>query len=604
MIRCNFYGQVGIGDPANVGTYIGTIGVDIPYLIGLETSSPSLSPTVDPTQNPTSAPTLPTTRPTLSPSLSPTLTPTLAPSATPSLPPTNAPSNAPTDTPLSLKEVMEMSVDGKTLDTLANFVLYIVIGGAILMVVIEIIYTALKAKSQTTMTVDDQKYISVMGYMAQIVDICSDFAFALQCRAYWHHVEDDVEFKVSVKPIVFKYLYHLALFFVVAPYALNLGSSLSITKKIVGNDSISEHSKQYFRAKSKVYTILVLLSGGAFPALKLMSSNLFGLGLFSSGLSTIQLNHFRSTHVVATVMLENIPQLALQYFFMFQLKLFTITVVASFISSIFNIVMAIMTSAVFWILHRDQTETPFVLSISWKLRKGLKSKSDLNPAAHCGLRKKLQKLMGQITVNGKALKFEVLSTVQQHLSCVLYGVFVSEHSLQSKVRAMSGGSDFDEFLKRKKAIRRAVLEAFGLDAEFQKRFDFKVSVSSASKTSPKEMFGLAMRALQYFDVPQDLVSGTSDHIESVLRQRELAQKEETANQDEPAGAEPKATEMVRVQSSSPRDDSILEMESPMSAEGGDDEPGQSTMTTVFVHYVLSVFGLNVHCSLSYRVVAS
>ena len=72
----------------------------------------------------------------------------------------------------------------------------------------------------------------------------------------------------------------------------------------MGSNSLSEHSKQYFRAKSKVFVALVLLSGGAFPALKLMSSNLLAHGLFSAGLSTIQLEGFRSRHVLTTVCLS------------------------------------------------------------------------------------------------------------------------------------------------------------------------------------------------------------------------------------------------------------------------------------------------------------
>ena len=150
------------------------------------------------------------------------------------------------------------------------------------------------------MAVDDQKYMSVIGFLVQIVDVFSDFIFAFQCKAYRDHL-GDIGFEVAVQPEVFEWLYFLALVFVVGPYFLNLISSVNITRKIVADESMSEHSKQYFRAKTKVYAILVLMSGGAFPALKLMSSNLFGLGLFSAGLSNIQIEHFRGHHVVTTV---------------------------------------------------------------------------------------------------------------------------------------------------------------------------------------------------------------------------------------------------------------------------------------------------------------
>ena len=69
----------------------------------------------------------------------------------------------------------------------------------------------------------------------------------------------------------------------IVPYFVNICSSINITRQIDGSESISEYTKSYFRAKNKLYTILVLLCGGAFPALKLMSSNLFGMTLFSAG---------------------------------------------------------------------------------------------------------------------------------------------------------------------------------------------------------------------------------------------------------------------------------------------------------------------------------
>merc|ERR1719242_1704627 len=128
-----------------------------------------------------------------------------------------------------------------------------------------------------------------------------------------------------------------------------------------------------------------------------MNSNLFGSPFLSAGLSKIQMESFRSRHVVFTVMAENIPQLLLQSSFMFQLNLFTTTVIASFISSIFNILFAIMAAAVFWILYRNQEEVPFSLTISYTDKQSdedvsseaAASKEDeasLDPQVNCGHR--------------------------------------------------------------------------------------------------------------------------------------------------------------------------------------------------------------------------
>ena len=195
---------------------------------------------------------------------------------------------------------MAESEQGQQLESFTNVALWMVLGIGIMGVVAAFAIMKKRSKSKTKMDVDDQKYVAAAMYLAQGVDILSDCAFAFQCRAYWLHL-GDVPFEVRVRPEVFEMLYYVALIFVVGPYFLNLVSSVNITRKIVNDESMSEHSKQYFRAKSKVYVILVLMSGGAFPALKLMNSNLFGLGLLSAGLSTIQLQGFRGHHVMTTV---------------------------------------------------------------------------------------------------------------------------------------------------------------------------------------------------------------------------------------------------------------------------------------------------------------
>merc|ERR1719203_2566152 len=145
---------------------------------------------------------------------------------------------------------------------------------------------------------------------------------------------------------------------------MNLWSSVNITHQIAASDTISSYSKKYFREQSKKYTILVLLSGGSFPALKLMTSKLFGLRLLSSGLSTIQLERFHSHQLFTTVLAENAPQLALQSYFLFQLEIVNAVVLISWFSSIFSILLAIMSVAVFYILNRGQIEVPFTTKLS------------------------------------------------------------------------------------------------------------------------------------------------------------------------------------------------------------------------------------------------
>merc|ERR1719295_858364 len=375
----------------------------------------------------------------------------------------------------------------------------------------------IRAKSDTKMEVDDQKYISALMYMVQMVDVFSDFAFAFQCRSYWQYLES-LDYEVGVEPKVFKNLYQWALLFVVCPYIMNLISSINITRKIVDNESMTEHSKQYFREKTKVYAILVLVSGGAFPALKLMSSNMFGLGMFSAGLSTLQLGSFRSHHVVATVLIENVPQLYLQYLFMFRLDVINTIVIVSFLSSIFNILLAMMNAAVFLILHRNQVDIPFTIMISWRMKTpsgitGEQNMTELDPFAQCGKRKNLAKLLSEIDLgDDKPLKFEILSSNKMTTGCLLHGVRASNREGAAQI---SGGK-FSDFMARKQQIDDAVIRAFGFDQHYRSQFAFKISISRTTSTSRVERVKLAIQTLREFKVEKDVISVAQQQMDVQL----------------------------------------------------------------------------------------
>ena len=430
--------------------------------------------------------------------------PTVAPTE-----PTMSPTE-PTQAPLALLEVMAQNEEGEELDRVSKYTLYIIGSAAAMMLFIAFVVMKKRTKSQKKMGIDDQKYMSVIGFLLQIVDILSDLCFALQCRAYRDHL-GEIEFEVTVEPVVFEWLYYFALIFTIGPYILNLISSVNITRKMASDQSLSEHSKQYFRAKTKVYAILVLMSGGAFPALKMMSSNLLGLGLFSAGLSNIQLEHFRGHHVVTTVMLENVPQMALQWVFMFKLNLFTNVVIVSFINSILNILMAFMSAAVFWILHRNHADVPFTITLKWKQRTSSKLQKKLNPYSQCGRRKKLAKLLGKIPVKGEMLKFEILSSTEQSSGCLLSGVFLSEQS----IAAESEDELFSEFMGKQTEIQDAVMEAFKLTA-FAAHFDFDIVITRSSQMSPEKRLQLIVDGMRYFKVSDDVVLSAHTQMKTAL----------------------------------------------------------------------------------------
>ena len=271
-----------------------------------------------------------------------------------------------------------------------------------------------------------------------------------------------------------------------------------------------------------MFTILVLLSGGSFRALKLMNSNLFGLPLLSAGLSTLQLQHFQSHQVLATVLAENIPQIVLQYIFLFELKLVTTIVLVSFASSVFNILLCIMTSVVFYLLHRNEAEVPFTILVSWTptgslsgagawRKEAVQPKGGLDPYNQCGRRDALGELLGEITLgDGESFKFEILASKKVDSGCLLFGTMVC-----SQIAVDCGV--FSKFMEKEDQIRAAVLTAFELDPVFVNKFNFTMTVSKSTESSATDRVQSAIETLRSLDASPDilsLVQSFSDELRS------------------------------------------------------------------------------------------
>ena len=74
-------------------------------------------------------------------------------------------------------------------------------------------------------------------------------------------------------------------FFVLVPYIANLVIASRI-KEII-KDNVA--AKSWFQGNTPIFTVFVVLSGGCHAALSVVSSNVFGLKLFSCGITRYEL---------------------------------------------------------------------------------------------------------------------------------------------------------------------------------------------------------------------------------------------------------------------------------------------------------------------------
>merc|ERR1712228_889140 len=105
----------------------------------------------------------------------------------------------------------------------------------------------------------------------------------------------------------------------------------------------NNHSAQsFFETRSGIFVFLVVMTGGVYPALCLVSSNIFGLGMFSSGITRFELRKMQSIKVFGTVVLENLPQLIFQCLFVAAIGGLTDSLTFAFFTSVLSIISSIL----------------------------------------------------------------------------------------------------------------------------------------------------------------------------------------------------------------------------------------------------------------------
>eukprot|EP01083_Nonionella_stella_P152421 488508_1 len=303
------------------------------------TAAPTQIPSTDPSKYPTDAPTrIPSSPPTRIPSMTPTrvpsATPTRVPSAaptrmpstsTPSSDPSQHPTDAPTADPSSTgtnapttdsptihptgvattdipsanpKAVLlnEAMLDTKDLEETYRTV-SITLGSSFGII-------ALAAWSDSTFirSNDYLKTGRILATEIQILDMLSDCFFAVNIG-----IQNRID-SACLVPLVFTIC-----FIVIPVLATILELHFHCHKHWLHS---SEQVDGWLRKNDKIMYGLSILTGSSFSAIALLNSYVFQLGICDMGLTEKQLMAFMCKRVRTVVLLENVPQLALQIWFL------------------------------------------------------------------------------------------------------------------------------------------------------------------------------------------------------------------------------------------------------------------------------------------------
>eukprot|EP01084_Bolivina_argentea_P176631 305604_1 len=314
------------------------------------TSNPSYNPSYNPTTEPT---TEPTSVPTSNPSFNPTKT-TLYPTKIPTFNPILYKNGQSAETDMETTETtFSHTTNNPTMilidqsnqnDTYDNSNIININNIPFIIVFILVIITIIAYMDATCFRVNDFfKLGALIIASMHLLDIIYDCLFA---------------FKIAESEYAVLLLFCIA--FIIIPMVVTLYQLHTDINKWKRSDVLSEWL-------SNNVTLLYMISsicGSAFTAVQLCTSNLFNLTQFDMPLSRIQFNKFQTKRVFSVVLLENIPQLAIQIVYLSISNANTNNIV--FISMGFS-VLSIIISIFSMVAQRNITRSRDYVSIQYNV---------------------------------------------------------------------------------------------------------------------------------------------------------------------------------------------------------------------------------------------
>eukprot|EP01083_Nonionella_stella_P258859 884262_1 len=126
------------------------------------------------------------------------------------------------------------------------------------------------------------------------------------------------------------------LFFTVLPFVSNLYYAMTLPQqKVIAQNTAAS---TYFKNRLTEFVLLVVCTGGCFPALSLVSSRIFGLEAFNCGLTKYELNKLSKIKIRSTITLENGPQLVLQIIYAAYVNSVDGAMIMAFTASLLSVV--------------------------------------------------------------------------------------------------------------------------------------------------------------------------------------------------------------------------------------------------------------------------
>eukprot|EP01084_Bolivina_argentea_P269735 458490_1 len=196
--------------------------------------------------------------------------------------------------------------------------------------------------------INDFYHISCIGQATiQVLDMLSDCFLSVEIS-----LQTNNTFKIALV---------ISIIFIVIPALLSLFQVYYYSRKHWSNDN---QIREWLLKYSKMLYLVTIFTGSSFTAIDIMNSNILGLYFFEMGLNNKQIISFKTQRIYSVVMFENIPQLALQIWYMITIGQTNVIAMASTIFSGISIIVTILSMTMEKSLINSQQYTKITMNIS------------------------------------------------------------------------------------------------------------------------------------------------------------------------------------------------------------------------------------------------
>eukprot|EP01084_Bolivina_argentea_P193882 332613_1 len=178
--------------------------------------------------------------------------------------------------------------------------LYSIVGFMALMIFLSV--AAKFVNKRANSKIDNAEWLAIFFYGLQVVDFITDINL---CTEMLTHVQI-TEAHDNNRYMLLYISFIGCVASIIIPFIVNICIAAKIKKTVAGNRA----ANTYFEQKSLILVTLVVFSGSTYSSLAVVSSRVFGLSLFNSGLTLYELRKLLKMKMIAAdVGLENVPQL-------------------------------------------------------------------------------------------------------------------------------------------------------------------------------------------------------------------------------------------------------------------------------------------------------